>query len=356
MTLLWCDGFEGYGTSNNAVPSPSNVLADKYDTILGETNFRMRNDAPAVRTDWSLRITYSPWDTYLKTPLGTANDTLIAGIAINSPLMTGWANTDEWGLFVFRNEAGNRCAQVVASHGTYYIKDATGSYIGGVRGMTEIGAFHYVEAKVYGHATNGTIEVHINGCPVFSATSVNTAGASGVATRVAIGWSDPPTSMDYARIEDFYICDGNGSVNNDFLGDVTVKTLWPSGDASVNMAQIGENYATHYQQVNGGDSLRTTDWVLDSASGAQDTFNMDDTPEAYEAIHGVVAWAYSKHTSGTGNYKLVVESNGDETKSANITATTDWAYDKLVVETDPDTSNAWTPGTVNAMTAGFEIQ
>ena len=82
---------------------------------------------------------------------------------------------------------------------------------------------------------------------------------------------------------------------------------------------------------------------------------MDDTPETY-TVHGVMAWAHSKYEVTSGTYKLVVESNGSEAKSANIVCGTDWAYDGFVFEDDPDTSDTWTNAAVNAMTAGFEVQ
>ena len=30
MALVWCDGFEGYGDTNNVAPLPTGVMAQKY--------------------------------------------------------------------------------------------------------------------------------------------------------------------------------------------------------------------------------------------------------------------------------------------------------------------------------------
>jgi hypothetical protein len=77
--------------------------------------------------------------------------------------------------------------------------------------------------KVYCHATAGTVDVRFNGCPVYSRSSMNTLPSGGIATRAVLGDGYPPYSMSYVRIDDFYVCDGTGSKNNDFLGDVLVK-------------------------------------------------------------------------------------------------------------------------------------
>lgn len=36
-----------------------------------------------------------------------------------------------------------------------------------------------------------------------------------------------------------YVLDGTGTTNNDFLGDINVRTLKPNGDASVAMTRSG---------------------------------------------------------------------------------------------------------------------
>jgi hypothetical protein len=344
MSLLWCDGFEGYGTSNNSTPSPTDVLADKYDAVDRENQMAIRDNAAAVRTDWAVRLTSITYNSYLNPASLTSNATLIAGVAVNIPLLAGWSSTDDWPLFAFKNGAGEICAELVCAHASFYVKDAAGAYLGGVRGVIEIAEFNYIEMKVYGHATNGTIEVRINNCPVFNATSVNTQATSGIATRACLGDATPPVSAEYARLDDFYVCDGSGSDNNDFLGDVIVKTLWPSGDDSVNFASTGNaNYSTHYEQVNYGDSLPTTDWVRGNAAGQRDIFTLDNLTVNFSDIHGVAAWAYAKY-------------NGTETESANFACTKNSTYDKFIVENDPDTSSAWTNNSINALKSGFEVQ
>jgi hypothetical protein len=359
MSLVWCDGFEGYGSGSgvNITPVPTGVLADKYAYVKDENRMTVRNDVGEFRSGWSLRMSNPPWPTYINSPVLTSDDTLIGGIAFKAPGSAGYAASEQWPLLCFKNTANQVCAEAVCSHRTFYVKDASGAYLGGVRGVYERATFYYFEMKVYGHATEGTIDIHINGCPVFSASSVNTQAASGIATRTCIGDNHSPLSADYIRLDDFYSCDGAGSKNNDFLGDITVRSMLPDEDHSVNFATTGNSgYGSHYQQVNFGDSLRDTDWVADDTVGAQDTFNTQNLPEAYDAIHGMIAWAYAKYEVTPATYKLVIDSNGTEVKSANITCDADWHYDMNVWEDDPDIAAAWTPDTVNAVTSGFEVQ
>jgi hypothetical protein len=102
--------------------------------------------------------------------------------------------------------------------------------------------------------------------------------------------------------------------------------------------------------------LRSTDWVADDTVGAEDLFDIDNQTDVLETRHGVMVWACAKYEDAPATYKMVVSSNGTETKSANITCGSDWQYDGFVVEDDPDTSNAWDQTGINAMLTGFEVQ
>jgi hypothetical protein len=159
-------------------------------------------------------------------------------------------------------------------------------------------------------------------------------------------------------LDDFYVCDGTGATNNNFLGPVTVRTLFPDGDDTAKFSVTGNaNYSTHYEQLNDNhESHPTTDYVEDGTTGNRDIYTLDNSVDNFDTIYGVIGWGYTKYIDSAINYRLVASSNGTENESSNITALSDWHYDRHVLETNPDTSNAWTDSTINAFKFGFEVQ
>ncbi len=86
------------------------------------------------------------------------------------------------------------------------------------------GAWHFIEFKVLADATVGTYEVRVDGVNVLSATSQNTTGA-GSPNIDGHEWTHHPLVIS----SDYYVLNGLGGVNDDFLGFVHVEGLRPSG-------------------------------------------------------------------------------------------------------------------------------
>ncbi len=359
MALLWCDGFEGYGTGNASPLTPTGVLADKYGVpLVGES--AMDVITTNARHGNAIRITgvASGLSSFGTTHIASGN-TIVCGTALRFNQQTDWIDGSYWPIFVFWNGGGNRNASLTLSEAGVYLRDAAFAFQGGSRCQMLYGEWNYIEAKMYSHATAGTIEVRINGCPVLSLTSQNTLHASGgAATAVAYGTDYTVRRKASSMLDDFYVCDGTGAVNNDFLGPVTVRTLFPDSDDIAQFAVTGNaNYSTHYEQLNDDhESYPTTDYVEDGTTGNRDIYTFDNSTDNFATIYGVIGWGYSKYVSGAINYHLVASSNGTENESSNRAASSDWHYDGYVLETDPDTSNAWTDSTINALKFGFEIQ
>jgi hypothetical protein len=357
MALLWCDGFEGYGPSG--VPTPTDVLADKYDFVGHEVKIDIVTTNS--HTDRSLRTSdlSTSWVTSFRTPSITSGNTVICGVGFWFPYAGSFDYASYWSLFVFYNDSGNICAIVDTTDTGISVRDAAGNTIGGTRCLMLYQDWCYVEAKVYSHATAGTVDIRLNGCSVFSASSVNTLNTGGAITKVMLGTSE--TDLDRkssSLLDNFYVCDGAGAANNDFLGPVTVRTLFPDGDDIVQFAVTGNaNYSTHFEQMNDNyESYPTTDYVEDGTTGNRDIYTLDNSVDNFATVYGVIGWGYAKYIGGAINYRLVASSNGTENESSNIAASSDWHYDRHVLETDPDTSNAWTDSTINALKFGFEVQ
>ena len=79
MALLWIEGFEGFGDTIAAAPSPGGILGRKY----GSVEFESSMDIEAGRVDgFSLEMANS--NCFFKTPALTTDDTLIVGVAFKA--------------------------------------------------------------------------------------------------------------------------------------------------------------------------------------------------------------------------------------------------------------------------------
>jgi hypothetical protein len=355
MALLWCDGFEGYGDTDGVDLSPTGVLADKYRSVASEDRLTNRTTG---RNGAALECSDTLNPTFFKTYHIATTDTVICGVAYYFQPKPDWNRATFWPLFRFENGGGNHCASVSTTDTGFYLRDAAGNFVSATRVNLEESKYNYVELKIYSHPTAGTMELRVNGCPVASISSVNTQAASGGAvTSVQIGYATDIFHKRGSRLDDFYVCDDSGSVNNDFLGDITVRTLFPNGDDTTQFATTGNgSYATHYEQVNFPDALPASDWIQDGSTGNRDIFTLDDSTDDFATVYGVMGFAYTRYDSSANNYRIVFDSNGTESESANIAASSAYRYDSYLLELDPDTSTAWTDSTVNALKIGVEVQ
>jgi hypothetical protein len=358
MTILWAEGFDTYGDTLGSPPSPTNIFGKKY---ISEWNLN-QGDIEAGRTSNCFEhyngVTY---DQLFRTPdLDTTNATLIAGAAYRFIALSvaSLASAVDYEVLNFYSDTV-LCVSLHKHKDSFTLEDGNGVVLASTRCHLTFNTWYFIEMKAYCHDTAGTIEVRVNSCPIMSLSNIDTKlGSLAYFNRVEIKkWDDIDSAS--GKVDDFYVIDGAGAVNNDFLGDITVHTIFPDGDDSVNFATTGNgSYSTHHEQVGYPNALDTTDYIEDGGTtGNRDIFTMDATLN-FDTVHGIVGWVHTLGISSDEDYHFVVDSNGTETESVNISTpgTTTCHYDLFVVEQDPDASAAWTPSTVNAMKFGIEIQ
>jgi hypothetical protein len=356
MTLLWCDSLDGYGINNNTAPAPTGIVAAKYGQVNNESLWRIRSDSGSAYP-YTMQMSVYTASMQMQTPDITTNLTTIAGVNFWYYQGHDMRAKEEWPLFRFANDSDEECAAIIVQHKpAYFVRDGSGNYVGGCRINATQQIWNYVEMKVYSHLTEGTIEVRVNGCPVFFGANLVTATANGTITRVGLGGNFITTPAGYSQLDNFYVCDGDGSTNNDFLGRVTIEALHPDGDDTVNWSVTGNvSIANNYGQVNSNLAKPTTDYVEEETTGNRDSYSMDDVSADFDTIYAVVAVAHAKYDTNATTIKFVLTSNGTDAESANIALTTSLKTELFVVEEDPDSSNAWTPSTVNALLSGYEV-
>jgi hypothetical protein len=237
--LLFCDGFDHYATADilkkwSAVNFAPNINATTGrrggGAIGGLTNGRYVKKVLAANT----------------------SDTVIAGFAINP------TNTDSGGrIFLVTDSAGfNQFDLYLNANNQVLLRkyaNTTASTLATSAKVLPINAYSYIEVKVkLSSTTTGTYEVRINGGVAFAVTTVvtrNTSSSTDSILSFILGGIDTNTPIPW--LDDFYICDGSGSANNDFLGDVRIDTLYPNGAGTNTQFTSSNAGGTHrYWRVN----------------------------------------------------------------------------------------------------------
>jgi hypothetical protein len=93
------------------------------------------------------------------------------------------------------------------------------------------GTWVFVEVKVV-IGNSGSWVVRVNEVTYLSGTGDTQASANAYANVIALYGQQAAGYANY--FDDFYVCDGSGSMNNDFLGDIRVEAIFPddNGDHS----------------------------------------------------------------------------------------------------------------------------
>ena len=213
-----------------------------------------------------------------------------------------------------------------------------------------LNAWAYVEVKAKIDPSTGTVEIRLGGSatPVLNLTGQNTRNtANSYTNRMALISS---------YFDDVYLSDTTGSApNNDFLGDVKVEVLYPSGAGTY--AEWTPSTGSNYQNVDeAGTPNNDTDYNSSATPNQRDLFAMGNLATTSGTVFGVQTHMVArKDDAGTRQVALMTKSGATETVGSTETLTTSYVnYDGTVMETDPNTAAAWTITNVNAIEAGYK--
>lgn len=241
---------------------------------------------------------------------------------------------------------------IVTSAGALQVT-RNGTQLGITAGGVIVGlTWYYIEMKVKIDPTTGTYEVRVNGVNVLSGTGANTrATANSTTNQLQMG----PFASAGIYIDDLYVCNTSGSVNNDFLGECRILTSLPTGDgASTNWTP--STGANHWANVDDNPPNDDTDYNSDSTVGDIDlyTFPSVSPTGAIGAVQ--VTICARKDDAGVRQLSEVCRSGGTNFVGANtFTMASTYSMYREIMETDPNTSAAWTNTGVNNAQFGVKV-
>jgi len=342
--LLWIDGFDAYGTTLGSAPAPTGVLARKYAVVTFESSF----DVETGRLG-GYCLEFGTSAQYLTSPALTTNATMVVGIAIKYP---SWPATAT--LLAFMDEATlgmnirvTPTGEIAVYRGSTLLATTSGS------GLT-VGGWYYVEFKVV-CGSSGSYELRINGVNILSNSSVNTkAGTHDYHTAFRIGESAAISAVH--MVDDFYCLDGSGSVNNSFLGNRKVVTIFPNGDVDGYKDFTCSAGTDHYALVDENPINDDTDYVASSTADHTDLWDYGAVANL-GAIAGIQINTHTRETDAQNfTLKTVIKSDTTVNPDAGqVVGSTTYKSLRRVSETDPHTAAAWNIAGINAAQFGARI-
>jgi hypothetical protein len=349
MALLFMDGFDSYGTSIASAPSPSGILARKYSGAPSNGAMTVR----AGRLDgYCLRFYNDDFNTDGLRPAAlTTNATLVVGVAVK------FGSILDNSRFVRFVDGANVGVQLLlradGELSVYNVRTSTQLGITSGLGLLS-NTWYYVEIKVVAGAS-GSFDVHVAGVSVLSASGVDTSATVGHDYNATFALTNPNYSALTTDFDDLYCVDGSGSVNNDLLGNMRVVTLRPDGAGITTefTPDSGSNYARVNEAICGDD----TNYVEDSTAGHKDLYVYDALNGISVGIKGVMVCTDCRETDASPfSLKTVCKSGTTEDADAGqaISSTT-FVTKRRVLETNPDTTAAWTYDGVDAAQFGVQV-
>lgn len=338
MSLLFFDGFQ------DVVTMPKPEWGSTFNSQIAGRDGGTNGAARATVISAAL-------------PSGAA--TCIAGAAYQYSSVGSPSGSNGY-LMGFVRSGTLECCLVINTSGMLELRrtNGTGTLMATSSGHAALtsNVWRHVQAKVVLHDTAGSVVVKLDGVTVIN-FSGQTAGVAGDVTAFALG----APSAGNLYIDDLWICDAvdasasQAAANNDFLGDMKVVSLFPTGagDTTQFTPSTGSNWAA-VDEV----PPNTTDYVASATSGQRDLYGLADLPVGTVSPLGIRVSLYAaKSDAGASALKTVVkESGGTVTTGSSQPLSTSWAaYHGPMRPTRPSDGAAWTVADINALQVGVEV-
>ena len=149
-------------------------------------------------------------------------------------------------------------------------------------------------------------------------------------------------------IDDIVAWDGNGAINNDFLGVTSVFTVFPDADTAQSdwVRNTGSN---DYEMINDPAPDDDVTYLTAGSAGDRSEFGIADLPAEVGTISGVYIPSRARlDEPGSGEMRVSMLSGVAVADGASKPVSTSYAYSGDVFETDPNTGSAWTRASFNA--------
>ena len=348
MALLFIDGFDHYDPQA-LDPFGDPRLARGKAAYLSPQATRIQGRRPS---SYALRLPAGPGGGYVKN-LEAERTSLIVGAAVR---VAPFENTGQEPVLLGVRDTTAQVAHLVTIGNDgrlrLYRRGYWDQLISTSVATAAARGWHYVELQVVQGTANGTVKVRANGVlaiDLWSQDTVQNGGQLLTAFVGAVPGQACPVTVD---VDDLYIADTLGTINNTFLGDVRVDALKAQANGALNQWTV-EGAASAWQAVSDGDE---TTALRAATAGLRQTFDVEALPAmTTPAIHGVQVTLLARKTdAGNGRVRGLVASGASTAVGPNIVLQEQLAWHTALFERNPNGNVQWTEGAFNAAEFGVE--
>lgn len=329
MALLFCDGFDDGPITNKWTGTSISIVAGRNGNggqIGGGNNSMLR-----------------PF---------TASATVIIGFACRI--------TGEHPLVAVRSDGvgADQLTITVSPGGSLVLRrgDRNGTILATSTTPIVMNSWHYIEMKATIADAGGECIVRIDGVDRINFTGdTRNGGTSALVDGVLFPGSSFTGTV--RTIDDLYVCDATGTVNNDFLGDIKIETLYPSGNGTSSQLTGSDGNSTdNYLLVDEAGTPATADYVASGVTGQRDTYAFSNLATNSGPVKGIQINSYANKTdAGSRSIKALALSGGSTATGVMTPLQTTYNAHLQIQETDPNGGGAWTIASVNAAEFGVEV-
>jgi len=232
---------------------------------------------------------------------------------------------------------------------------ATATLLGTSAFVALINTFYYLEFKTTISDTVGVAELRVNGVvdASLALSSQDTKNAGATATvntlRIVNGGSGDSANID---IDDLYVNDGAGGVDDTYWGDVRV--IAKSVDGAGNSAQFTPSTGSNWQNVD--DSTPDGDSTYNESSTVNHIDSMTTAALGVTGtVKGVGLSVYARKTdAGVGSLAPLWRISGTDFAGTGVALSTDYTYVTQLYRVSPSSSSAWTTSEIDGAEIGYK--
>ncbi|CAJ0900253.1 hypothetical protein R1479_04471 [Ralstonia mannitolilytica] len=349
MALLFIDGFDHYDPQA-LDPFGDPWLARGKAAYLSPQATRIQGRRPS---SYAVRLPAGAGGGYVKN-LEAGRTSLIVGAALR---VAPFENTGEEPVLLGVRDASAQVAHLVKLGEDGRLKLYRRQYgydqpISTSVTTAPARGWHYVEMQVVQGTSNGTLNVRVNGVLAITLSAQNTTQGGGPLLTAFVGAVPGEYCRVTTDVDDLYLADTSGTINNTFLGDVRVDALQAQANGALNQWTV-EGAASAWEAVSDGDEATA---IRAATAGLRQTFDVEALPAmTTPAIHGVQVTLLARKTdAGTGRVRALVASGAQMAVSSDINLQEQLAWHTALFERNPNGNVQWTEAAFNAAEFGLE--
>lgn len=332
MAIIFCDGFDHYGTAD---------ITKKWDTTMSYWTIdttKKRSGTGALKFQNGISIATR---TMSKSFPGSYA-TLVWGSGLNVSAIAG----GHYGGFRFYDGTTLHIEVRINADLTLAVYRGT-TLLGTAAAFCSLDAWNYFEAKVVVSDTTGSVTIRKNGKAFYELTNIDTRnGANSTCNKIELFVEHSTDTGNIYYWDDMYVAE-------DFLGDVRIETIYPAGAGA--SAQWDPSTGLNFECVD-ETPLNETDYISSLTAEDVDTYVFGNLSVAAGTIRALQVNMTAKKDDAGGRWIAPVLRPAATNHIGASQAIGDSYIDyRQVYETNPETSSGWTVADINGAEFGVKL-